>query len=342
MENARQLVIFDKIFKNDAYEILFNTITGFEVLRGINGNDDPFWLELPSLLDIGIMGTCQNACPFCYQGHIKEPNMKFEDFKWVIDQVKHHTNQVALGGRGDPNKHKEFEKIVQYARENGVVPNYTTSGIGLTDREVEISKMCGAVAVSDYERSFTYRAIKMFMDAGIKTNIHQIFSRGTFTKSMKIIYGYNPWRLQRGRSKVDLSRLNAVVFLLFKPQGAGKNIAGLVPTTYQLKSFSEIVLRGKATFKIGMDSCLVNHVIKYASPSKGQLLSLDTCEGARMSAYITPDLKMMPCSFSRKSCGVKLSDKRPISEVWSNSRIFKSFRNKLKRKKDKCPIDFEV
>jgi hypothetical protein len=337
---AEQVIVFDKIFSNDQYELFFNTSSGIEILRGINGNDDPFWLELPSLLDIGIMGTCKNVCPFCYQGHIKEPNMKFEDYKWIIDQVKHHTNQVALGGRGDPNKHKDFQKIVEYTRECGLVPNYTTSGIGLTNREVEISKLCGAVAVSDYERSFTYRALRMLMDAEIKTNIHQIFSSGTFTKSMKIIYGYNPWQSQR-KSKVDISRLNAVIFLLFKPQGEGRNIAGLVPTTYQLKTFSEIVLKGRASFKIGMDSCLVNHVIKYGTPSESQMLSLDTCEGARMSAYITPDLKMMPCSFARKSSGVSLR-RKDIENVWKNSRIFKSFRSKLKRKMNKCPIDFEV
>jgi MoaA/NifB/PqqE/SkfB family radical SAM enzyme len=341
MEQARELVIFDKIFRNENYELFFNTMSGFEILRGVNGKEDPFWLELPSLLDIGIMGTCYHNCPFCYQGHIKEPNMTFENYKWIINQVKHHTNQVALGGRGDPNKHKDFRKIVEYSRNSGVVPNYTTSGIDLTDEEVETSKLCGAIAVSDYEKPFTYQALKMFMDAGIKTNIHQIFSSGTFTKSMKIIYGYSPWQSQK-REKVDTERLNAVVFLLFKPQGEGKNIPAFIPSEYQLKTFSEMVLKGKAKFKIGMDSCLVNHLIRYATPTDGQMMSLDTCEGARMSAYISPDLKMMPCSFSRKSSGVQLSNKKSISNVWENSRIFKSFRSKLKRKPDKCPINFEV
>lgn len=139
---------FDKSFQNDDYILLFNTQTGFEILQGINGKDDPFVLELPSLLDIGIMGTCTHNCKFCYQGHENKPNMTLNNFKRIIDEVSHHVNQVALGGRGDPNKHPNFREIVEYCRENGVVPNYTTSGINLTLDEVETSRLCGAVAVS--------------------------------------------------------------------------------------------------------------------------------------------------------------------------------------------------
>jgi hypothetical protein len=45
---------FNRRFKNDDYEIFFNTFTGVELTRGVNGKEDPFYLELPSLLDIGV------------------------------------------------------------------------------------------------------------------------------------------------------------------------------------------------------------------------------------------------------------------------------------------------
>ena len=138
---------FDKSFENKDYEVHFNTETGVEVLKGKDGKD-PFKTELPLLFDVGIMGYCLNSCPFCYQGNKTEPHMTLENFKIIIDQVKHHTNQVALGGRGDPNLHPQFKEIVEYSRNNGVVPNYTTSGINLTSEQIEISKLCGAVAVS--------------------------------------------------------------------------------------------------------------------------------------------------------------------------------------------------
>ncbi len=337
-------IVFHKHFKNEEYEIWFNKKTALEIMRGVNGHEDPFSLILPSLLDIGIMGTCKNKCPFCYQGHENKPNMKLEDFKKIIDQVKHHVNQVALGGRGDPNKHENFHEILLYCRENNIVPNYTTSGIDLTDEEVEISKLCGAVAVSEYQQDYTYKAIQMFIDAGIKTNIHLIFSKASFDDCIQIIYGIDIWHRKKtwcGKripSLVDIDKLNAVIFLLFKPQGAGKNITGLIPNNYQYKIFSELVFKPQCKFKVGMDSCLVNHTLQYAKPNKLQRMSIDTCEGARMSAYITPDMRMMACSFSDPNFSIKINKKNDIDYIWNRSRIFNRFRKDLKMNQKSCPL----
>jgi len=327
-----------KRFVNDRYMILFNKKTGLEMLSGINGHKDPFVTDLPTLLDIGIMGSCHNACSFCYQGHIKQPNMRLKDFKRIIDQVKHHVTQVALGGRGDPNKHENFKEIVEYCVKNEVVPSYTTSGINLTEDEIEISKMCGAVAVSDYEWTETYRALTNLINAGVKTNIHQIFSKKTFQKCIDIITGVNPWEHCSNcyRAPFPVKELNAVIFLLFKPQGAGKRL-DLIPKDYHLQHFADVVFTPKAPFKIGMDSCLVNHVTKYVTPTDLQAMSIDTCEGARMSAYITPDMKMMPCSFGNKimwGCDIR---KNSIQDVWQNKTQFKVFRSSLKKERNNCP-----
>lgn len=322
---------FDKTFKNDKYEMFFNTNTGLEITRGINGNKDPFVMQMASLLDIGVMGTCKHKCPFCYQGHIDRPNMTLSNFKKIIDETAFHVNQVALGGRGDPNHHENFREIIEYCRMKNVVPNYTTSGIGITQEQIEISKMCGAVAVSDYEQPFTYEALSRLIKAGIKTNIHQIFSNQSFNKCFCTVQGYIP-----DKWKFDSSELNAVIFLLFKPQGAGKNLP-LQPTKQMLQSFAEIIFEPQSRFKVGMDSCLVNHVLKYGNASSLQKATTDTCEAARMSAYITPDMKFMPCSFADEA---KWSI--PISEglqpIWDHSDPFNTFRLSLSKHKDSCPL----
>ena len=303
---------FDKRFENDVYQVFFNTQTGLEVLKGKDGND-PFRTELPLLLDVGIMGSCLNKCPFCYQGNDDEPHMTFENFKIIIDQVKHHSNQVALGGRGDPNLHPQFKQIVEYARENGVVPNYTTSGINLTDEQIEISKQCGAVAVSDYNRSFTFDALKRLMDADIKTNIHLIFSRESFSKALDLVNGSDVWN-----GRVDLERLNAVVLLLFKPQGCGRDKDWLIPTKGQLKVFSHSAFKPKAKFKIGMDSCLLNHVLTYETPNDIQRMAVDTCESSRMSVYISPSMQLIPCSFvDHPKWGTSITKENTIVNVAS-------------------------
>ena len=323
---------FDKRFRNDQYELLFNTHNGFEILRGINGHEDPFVLELPSLLDIGIMGTCKHKCPFCYQGHTDRPNMKLGHFTAIIDQVKHHTNQIALGGRGDPNKHPHFREIVEYCVMNGVVPNYTTSGLHLSDYEIAISTLCGAVAVSDYEQDYTYKAIDRLIEAGIKTNIHQIYSNQTHIKCLSIVQGMIPdsW-------KFNVAGLNAVIFLLFKPQGAGKHVAHLSPTEEMIKYISRFMFDPQAKFKIGMDSCFINHVLDYATPTPIQRMSVDTCEAGRMSGYITPDMKFKPCSFADENTEISLLD-TSIEKAWQCSVPFHKFRKILSAKPNCCPI----
>lgn len=335
-------LVFDKCFRNNDYVLLFNTASGMEILSGVDGKPDPFALMLPSLLDVGIMGTCIHSCPFCYQGRDKEPNMKLGHFMSIIDQVKHHTNQIALGGRGDPNKHEHFKEIVEYCRSRGVIPNYTTSGINLTDDEIEISKLCGAVAVSDYEQEYTYDALQRFINAGIKTNIHQIFHRGTFEKCCSIVDGYNVWSVRADgpkQSLVDIDRLNAVIFLLFKPQGSGRTMLDCLPTTYQISTFAEKVFKPKSKFKVGMDSCMVNHVLRFVKPAEVQRMSIDTCEAGRMSGYITPDMKFKPCSFEKNAGAIDLLE-TSIEKAWSDGLIFQRYRQQLKVVGNMCPIGF--
>ena len=335
------IIAFDKYFSNDAYEVYFDSEKGIEVVRGCNGNLDPFFTELPLMCDVGVMGHCENKCKFCYQGHVSEDNMTLEDFKTIIDQVKHHTNQVALGGRGDPNLHENFKEIVEYAKANGVVPNYTTSGIGLTDDQVEISKLCGAVAVSDYGSDFTYSAIDKFIKAGIKTNIHIVLSKATMEKTVNILYGYNPWKKYfKSESSVNIEKLNAIVFLLFKPQGEGAKQYGMTLSALDIQTISELILKSKTKFKVGMDSCLVNHVVRNSRLSSKQMLTLDTCEGARMSAYISPSMKMMPCSFASKEAGVQIDKNHTIEDIWKESKPFKNYRKSLKKSPFTCPAGF--
>ena len=156
-----------QIDKKNKFVSFFNPQTGFYVRSGIidkEGNDtgiDPFMRQFPSLIDVGIMGNCihgrDGLCiksgVQCYQDGLNThtPNMTLDNFKKIVDECKDKTFQLALGGRGDVNKHEQFEEILKYCKENGIVPNYTTSGLNLTEEEVRITKEAvGACDVSFY------------------------------------------------------------------------------------------------------------------------------------------------------------------------------------------------
>jgi MoaA/NifB/PqqE/SkfB family radical SAM enzyme len=326
---------FDKLVVGDKYFILFNSKTGLQIIQGLNGNPDPKVLEFPSLLDIGIMGHCNNNCNFCYQGSKKENHMSLDNFKKIIDEVKDHTPQVALGGRGDPNKHPKFKEILEYCRKNKVVPNYSTSGKGLTEKEVEISKLCGAVAVSDYDKPFTYTAINKFTNSGILTNIHTIFTYQNYEKLANLLSGNNPWK-----GKLDIKQINAVVILLFKPQGKGKDMTQLIPTPEQISVISELLFVKDVKTKVGVDSCFANHIMNNVSK---EILDeykpiLRSCEASRFAMYISPSMNALPCSFANSKFEVGITSS--IADIWNKSGPFLHVRERLEKNETKCPVFF--
>jgi len=339
-------MIITKVDKRYRFISKFDTKTGFYIRsntfddKNTMTDTEPFMASMPELLDCGIMNRCKNfqRCKIgCYQGQKQNgANMTFEDFKSIIDECKGKVFQVALGGAGSPDEHEEFERFVKYARDNNVVPNYTTSGIGVTDEIARITKeYCGAVAVSWYGESYTLEAIDKFLKAGCTTNIHFVLSKASIDEAIEILKTNN---LPKG--------ISAIIFLLHKPVGKGgpENILG---NHARLPEFMKIMAE-KHPFKVGFDSCSIPMIL--SNEADVDEVSIDACEGGRFSAYISADMIMSPCSFDRSNkYGVSLKGSS-VHKVWM-SKQFDEFRKKLspcdgcKKSKfclGKCPIVPEI
>jgi radical SAM protein with 4Fe4S-binding SPASM domain len=327
-------MIITKVDRKNKFIAQFNTEDGFYVRSGAfdeSGEDtnvDPFMTEYPELIDVGIMGHCEHTqyCTVgCYQGGVgnQKPNMKLEDYKSIIDQSKGKVFQIALGGHGDPNKHENFEEFLKATREANIVPNYTTSGLNLTEKEVELTKKyCGAVAVSWYRQKYTTDAIYRFAKAGCTTNIHFVLSNNTINEAIGILKGTH--------GDLEVQYINAIIFLMHKPVGCGSMDQVLNPNDPRVKEFFSLV-NNQHTFKIGFDSCSVPAIVNYSNDIN--LDSVDTCEGSRWSCYISSDMILTPCSFDQEfTYGVSLYD-FSIKEVW-NGEKFGAFRSKLA---NSCP-----
>jgi len=326
------------------FKSAFDTETGAYVRTGIldeEGRDtgvDPFMASFPHLIDVGIMGhcihgrtgLCVKAGIGCYQSGllIEQPNMTVDNFRWIVEQCKGRCNQIALGGRGDPDQHEHFEEILKTTRQNMLVPNFTTSGFGMTPEIAALCrKYCGAVAVSWYRSGYTLKAIDMLLEAGVKTNIHYVLGKNSIDEA-----------IERLRNNDFPKGINAVIFLLHKPAGQGTKENMLSYDDSRVAEFFAQVDK-KHPFKVGMDSCNVPGAINFCKSILPE--SLDTCEGGRYSCYIGADMTMVPCSFDQdKHYEVSLKD-TSIAEAW-NSEPFERFRNRLHRacpnceKKDLC------
>lgn len=309
---------------------LFNSETGAYVRSGIldeSGKDtgiDPFQASFPHLIDVGVMGHCRHgqsglctrAGIGCYQSGpiVSRPNMRLADFKRIAEECCGRVNQFALGGRGDPDQHEDFEAILKICRENDVVPNFTTSGLGMTPALTALCRAyCGAVAVSWYRSDYTLRAIDMLLEAGVKTNIHYVLGKNSLEEALDRLHGN---AFPRG--------VNAVVFLLHKPAGLGS--AENVLSTGDVSEFFA-ALEAPHPFKVGMDSCNVPGALQYCQNVMPE--SLDTCEDARFSCYIDSDMTMVPCSFDQSRRYAVSLKEQSIEDAW-NSAPFEAFREHLK------------
>ncbi len=318
----------------------FNPSTGFYFRTGVleNGKDtgrDPFQSSFPELLDVGVMGHCAHGLSGlcarsgvqCYQtgGSLQQPDMALEDFAEIARQCQGKTWQFALGGRGDPDMHAQFREILEVCRSCGIVPNFTTSGFGMTQEKAALCReYCGAVAVSWYRSEYTERAVSMLLAAGVRTNIHYVLGRSSIREAIT--------RLKTGGFPEGV---NAVVFLLHKPVGSGSRENVLHLEDQETAEFFSLIDRGGFPWKIGFDSCSVPALLSFTKSIAPE--SLDTCEGARWSAYITPDMKMLPCSFDNAAMrwAVDLRT-HTVQEAW-DSPAFQDFRRHFQTSCPDCP-----
>ncbi len=417
---------FDKKYN---FKEIFDTRTGMYVRSGVldeNGKDtnvDPFMRSFPGLIDVGVMGSCVfgrnglcvKAGIQCYQNGLQTcaPNMTLENYKRIIDEgEKLGLFQVALGGRGDPDMHENFEDIIRYSAEHHITPNFTTSGIGMTPEKAALcKKYCGAVAVSQYSRlddvvpdialrrvtdpakrkvyrsaedipvlwtfgdtnpdcyfegpnyvingeyygwdelhhmyysdkpqeyeffrvfnekrhdevqNYTMNAIQMLLNAGVKTNIHFVLGNNTIDEAIcRLKYNGFP------------KGINAVIFLLHKPVGLGKESNVLQAGDPKVAEFFKLIDKGNFAFKIGFDSCTVPAILNYTKNIAPE--SIDSCEGGRYSMYITADMKAIPCSFDNQEMKWAYDIANDsILNAW-NSEQFNDFRSHFTNSCPTCP-----
>lgn len=329
-------IIYDDI---NRYIATFDEVTGFSARSGILTPEgveldvDPFMASFPELLDIGIMGHCTHGLTGlclqsgveCYQSgsHVNAPNMPFERFKSIVDEIKGRTFQVALGGRGDPDQHEDFVNIIRYAHENGVVPNFTTSGLGLNQILLPaIKRFCGAVAVSYYRADYTERAIDMLSGFGIKTNLHYVLGKRSIEEAIEI--------LESGKY---FDQINKIIFLLHKPVGLGSVENMLTVDHPLLGEFFRLIETPKIAERCGFDSCSVPALLNFTDNLLPE--SIEPCEASRFSAYISPDYRLYPCSFEQSLEQSVDLNVLSIEAGW-HSHTFKAFRKRFSGKCDGC------
>lgn len=308
---------------SNGYYALFDSDKGISFRGGING-ENPFWKESgPELLDISITNYCERECSFCYRkSNINGMHMDLSLYRRIIGEAKKlGVFQVALGG-GNPNQHPDFIDILRITKEIGIVPSYTTNGMGMTDSIFKATKMyAGAVAVSWYKPyDIPIRVINKCYEYEIPVNIHFILSDDSIDEAYLLL------------EEKCLEKVNAIIFLNYKPLGLFKK--KILRSSNKLNKLLSRVLSFEKC-KIGFDSCMISYLMPFTKSIN--LESIDFCEAARFSAFISEKGMMFPCSFmcGDGSKGYSIRD-REVGDIWKNADSFKKYRSLLEVRSEKC------
>ncbi|MEK3738806.1 radical SAM protein [Paenibacillus sp. FSL F4-0122] len=306
--------------KESGYILGFDKEEGTFIRYGKEGSD-PFYNKVgPELLDIAITNYCERGCYFCYRASNRHGySMRLEDYELVMEQAeKSGVLQVALGG-GNPNQHPQFIQILQKTREHNIVPSYTTNGQGMTDEIYEATKkFCGAMAVSWYKPYVdALNVIKRAGEYGIKVNIHFMLNKRSLLQAMELME----------EQSNQLEGVNAIVFLNYKPVHSSDELC--LTDGNEIKDFFEFLKKFKKC-KIGFDSCMISYL-----PLMGESLlkeTVDFCEAARFSGYISENLLFYPCSFMNDISGNGIDlRKHSLQDGWRFGEEFIKMRERLSK-----------
>ena len=313
-----------KALISDIYNYVFNKTNGFFIRYGKTKDDDPDFCPFgPEIVDMEISTICRQGCKFCYKDNVNDGrNMSYETFVKIFNKLPKTVTQIAFG-IGNIDTNPDLFRIMKYCRDNGVIPNVTINENKLdTSTARNLSMVCGAIAVSNTNSNNCYNTVETLNTIGMdQINIHQVISEENIDECYKLV--------DDCKTDERLKKLNAVVFLMLKPKGRGKDRKP-IRNRDQYKKFIDYAI-GKQV-KIGFDSCSAFSFLKSVSNREKHEEYVDPCESGLFSLYINVDGLVSPCSFSEETeykmnfDMLKIEDF--VTDVWYNKEMI-VWRNKL-------------
>ena len=241
---------------------------------------------------------------------------------------------LALGG-GESAVLPWLGELASYARERGLVPNLTTSGLDGSRCAVAIADRFGQINVSLDGLGATYAAVRGFdgfarADAAIRRlravkreiGINVVVTRHNFAE-LDEIFAYASER-----------RLSEVELLRFKPSGRGarayKSCAARASST---RAFLPTILAAAKRHRVRVKvDCSYTPMLAHHRPDRALLAELCVygCTGGDFLIGAKPDGRITACSFAAPPPELVQLGKRPrvteLASYWTQPGAFGAFR----------------
>ena len=309
---------------DESYRCFFSKENGLNVRFGKTLDDDPKYCGLGNeILDLEVsVNGCvpvpgSTNCRYCYKNNTNAPatNMSFETFKKIVDSFPKNLSQIAFGITG-LQTNPDLERMFQYCRQIGIIPNVTTVGADMDERMLNVlAKECGAVAVSCYTgaKELCYKTIADIYNKGLEiernihVNMHIVVSKDNLFHVRDVL---------KDIADQKVYGLSAIVFLRIKPKGRASKMDCKVP----MEIYDELVSYClEKNIRFGFDSCSATPVMEVLKQKGREDLcnNCETCESGLLSGYINVKGEYWNCSFTEG-----LSDFiKPINVLDYNSTI---------------------
>ena len=334
--------------KSGTYKCFFDKLTGFNCRFGKTVDDDPEYCGLgPEILDLEVsVNGCvpvpgSTNCRYCYKNNTNAAptNMTFDTFADIIHTFPINLSQIAFGITG-LKTNPDLEKMFEYCRKIGIIPNVTTVGADMDEHMKDVlCHWCGAVAVSCYTgaKELCYKTIKELHDYAkekynrdLHVNMHIVVSEDNMPHLREVLKDI-------ADKKVD--GLKSVVLLRIKPKGRASHMNCHVSKDIY-RELVTFCLRNNISF--GFDSCSATPVIEVLTELGHPELcaSCEKCESSSLSAYINVLGQYWSCSFMEgRTDVIKPIDvlKYEHSYEWWNSDSVKFVRQHTNCCKQSCP-----
>jgi radical SAM protein with 4Fe4S-binding SPASM domain len=261
-------------------------------------------LTAPTEVHFAITNRCSAGCAHCYMAAGQPDNGELDTagMKKAIDILASmKVFHIAMGG-GEALERSDLFEVAQYAREKGIVPNLTVSGMGVTPGIADRMKVFGQVNISldgvgPHYSVFRGKdmfpvadnAIKLLTAARVPTGINTVIGRENF-----------PW-IDELFMYASQNSLNEIEFLRLKPSGRGLEIYKRQKTTRrQNVSLAPMLARLSEQYKITAKiDCSFVPMFCYHDPPPEALEAIATygCEAGNVLLGIRSNGMVAGCSF---------------------------------------------
>lgn len=280
-------------------------------------------LSAPSLVDFQITDRCHLGCPHCYaESDSSGQHAAIADVELALDQIAEvGAFQVAIGG-GEPLLHPQLERILRRCHALGLVPNLTTSGLHLGERNLGLIKdYCGAVGLSlegvgadfDRTRACGFARFREVLDRLLRADVPVVLQVTLSAEVFERLDSIVAFCLEQ-------PGLYGVIFLAFKPVGRGETfgqpLAALPHARVHERLQASFSALSKTT-RVGFDCCLTPGVTGAGSAFDAHAARyLEGCSALRSSIGLLPNLDVLPCTFTPGHAVGNLRETH-LGEIWS-------------------------